>query len=207
MSFLLVNHDGLMQQILGWLSLIFFGGDGIFVAIKSLKKRTRTKSTVSGRTIESIIVTDNGKLDDAELIQFYQDCRLSDAEFQEKAKAIMVKRVDEPDKEVLEEWSRVCEFPDEEQELHLVHVTRWDDPRFPWAITFGLADWVRQPPNDIIVGSYLTQALLNVPGVKQAVREDRERWLVEGDTTGDTLIRAASVAVDTFLARYRDKLG
>ena len=23
MSFLLVNHDGLMQQILGWLSLIF----------------------------------------------------------------------------------------------------------------------------------------------------------------------------------------
>lgn len=121
-----------------------------------------------------------------------------------KPESILVKRNPEPDEEVLEEWHRACTLAD--AEFQMVHATKYNWERFSWGVTFGLAYCIRQQPYADIIAADLTQALLEIPGVKEAVREDTEKWLIEGEVTGEALIRNGSVAVDTFLNEYQHKL-
>ena len=116
---------------------------------------------------------------------------------------ILVERNKNPDEEVLEEWNRACELV--EKDLQAVGAVRWDHSPYPWSVDFGAAAHIREEPYAGILEDVLTRALKQLPGVKEAIREDTEKWVVDGDTTGEELVRVDSVAVDKFLLQYRNK--
>ena len=116
---------------------------------------------------------------------------------------ILVERNRNPDEEVLEEWSRACELV--EKDLQTVGAVKWDQSPYPWSVDFGAAAFIREEPYAGILEGVLTRALKQLPGVKEVIREDTEKWMVDGDTTGEELVRVGSVAVDKFLLKYRDK--
>ena len=117
--------------------------------------------------------------------------------------SILVQRDPKPDEEITEAWFRACKLDD--TDLQSVDAVKSECSSYPWSISFGAAHAIREEPYAGILEDTLNKALNAIPGVKNAVREDTEKWVVEGDINGEVLVRAGSVAIDKFLHRYRDK--
>jgi len=118
--------------------------------------------------------------------------------------SISVKKFDNSDKEILEEWGRIDELDD--KDLQNINAIKSDHPQYPWSMSFGATDWIREEPYIGILCERLNEALVALPGISWAVQEDRDYWVLEGEASGDELVRAGAVAVDKFLSEYRDQM-
>jgi hypothetical protein len=111
---------------------------------------------------------------------------------------IEVEKIEPADEERLEEWSRVTE----EADLHGVSAVR-SNGEWPWQVLVSVMEFVRDEPLESELSEAVSAALVAVPGVREAVHEDRESWIIKGDTDGPSLVRAAAGVVDRFSARTR----
>ena len=112
---------------------------------------------------------------------------------------IQVERVEPADEEILEEWSRVTDEP----ELLGVGAVRMSDDEWPWQVEVSVMEFIRTEPLESELGEAVTRALTAVPGVVEAVHEDREAWIIKGNADGPALVRAAAAVVDGFSAKTR----
>ena len=115
---------------------------------------------------------------------------------------VKVERIAPADEENLEEWSRVTEEP----ELEGVSAVRCSDSDWPWQIHVWVMEFIRTDPLESELAAAVSAALAAVPGVREAAHDDRETWVIKGDTDGPSLVRAASAAVDRFSAQTRGAL-
>ena len=105
---------------------------------------------------------------------------------------IIIERLETQDEEVLEEWTRVT---DEEPILGVIAARYADDPKM-WEVAVSAAEYIRAEPLQSELHEAITRALTGTPGVKKAVQEDRELWVVRGEVSGEALVRACSAALD-----------
>ena len=112
---------------------------------------------------------------------------------------IEIKQVESQDEQILEEWVRVTE----ERDILGVCATRIASDDWPWCVSIYVAEFVREEPLQSQLFGSITTALNNVPGVKRAVQEDRERWVLQGQPSGENLVRASSLALDTLAGSLR----
>ena len=112
---------------------------------------------------------------------------------------IEIKQVEPEDEEVLEEWVRITE----EEDLLGVSATRTADDKWPWRVWPHAAEFVREEPLQSQLFASITTALENVPGVKQAAQDDRECWVVQGHPSGENLVRAIAIALDSLAEPLR----
>ena len=115
---------------------------------------------------------------------------------------IKIEKIQPADEENLEEWSRVTEQP----ELEGVSAVRSSDSDWPWQVHVWVMEFIRTEPLESELGEAVSAALAAVPGVREAAHEDRETWIIKGDTDGPSLVRAASAVVDRFSPQTRKAL-
>ena len=106
--------------------------------------------------------------------------------------AIEIKKLEPQDDELLEEWTRVT---DEEHILGVFAARHADDDQ-TWEVSINVAEYIRADPLQTELHDAITNALTATPGVSMAVQEDRELWIVQGDVSGEALIRACAFALD-----------
>lgn len=106
--------------------------------------------------------------------------------------AIEVRKITPQDSEIVEEWERVTR----ERDIVGVSAAKLKRPKWNWQIFVNAAEFVRTEPLEGRLEREITAALRKVGGVSAVVREDREVWLVQGDTSGGNLVRACAVALD-----------
>jgi hypothetical protein len=70
------------------------------------------------------------------------------------------------------------------------------DDDWPWQVAVHAAEFFREEPLQSLLVDAVTAALSNVPGVKRAIQEDREVWVLQGQTSGEQLVHACSAALD-----------
>lgn len=102
-----------------------------------------------------------------------------------------------------EEWVYA---PDDD--VRTVDVVKTDDD--VTQVIVGAAEFVREEPLESRLRAAVLGAILAVDGVDGAYEEDREVWTVDGDPSGDGLVRAVAAAVDEMyddLAAHVDGLG
>ena len=112
--------------------------------------------------------------------------------------SVVVEQVTPEDDAILEEWSRVTD----DEDVLGVGTHRTADDEWYWIVFVNVAEFIRTEPLQSQLAIAITRALEKAPGVNKVVREDREVWLLEGDTSGEELIRACAKA----LAELEEKL-
>lgn len=117
-------------------------------------------------------------------------------------KLVEVRKVVPADSTVLEEWQRVTDDPD----LRGVNAARSKQAKWNWRVTVNAAEFARKAPWEERLQNGLLAALKRVKGVRSVAHEDREVWLVEGETSGEDLIRACSAVVDDLAGELRKQL-
>jgi hypothetical protein len=115
----------------------------------------------------------------------------------------MPQQVPVKDSELAEEWVRRTNEPD----VRAVGASKYREPReWPWQVHIWAAEFVRTNPLEREMRSAITAALAAVPGVKKVVQEDREKWIVAGDPSGEALVRAAARAIDRLQEKIRSHM-
>jgi hypothetical protein len=112
---------------------------------------------------------------------------------------IKVRKVEPADSGVLEQWERVTD----EEEIFGVSASRTAQPKWKWQVFVAAAEFVREEPLESTLVERITSALKKVEGVKAVAHEDREVWIIEGDPSGEALVRAASTALDSLAPQLR----
>ena len=120
----------------------------------------------------------------------------------EKKPSIEVRKITPEDSGVLEEWDRVTS----DEDVLGVSAARLKRAKWNWQISISAAEFVRKDPLASRLQNAVMSALKKVKGVKSVVREDTEVWLVEGEASGEELVRACSGAVDELDADIRSYL-
>ena len=121
---------------------------------------------------------------------------------QEKKTAIEVRKVASKDISAAEEWERVTT----EVDVLGVSAVRGKQPNGSWRITVNAAEFVRKDPLESRLQNAIESALKKVNGVKRVAHEDREVWLVQGEASGDELVRSCSAAVNGLAEEIRKLL-
>lgn len=106
---------------------------------------------------------------------------------------IKVKQIEPMDEEILELWVHDTE----EEEILGVEAQRLDNDEWPWQVGIYVAEFIREEPLESRFRSAIMNALKQTPGVTDAVEEDREVWIVQGNVTGDALVRGCVVALNS----------
>ncbi len=114
---------------------------------------------------------------------------------------IDVVRVEPADDETSEEWERAGLGPGWDELLRGAGACCWpgDDPY--WQVWVSMAEFVREEPLQSEMSTAVQGALMIVPGVTDAAREDTETWVVWGTPSGEQLVRAVATAVDPLVPR------
>ncbi len=107
-----------------------------------------------------------------------------------------------PDDEVdgEEEWVRET---DDDDVLGVDAVKLEDADEWPWQVIIAVAEFVREDPLEDELRREMAAALRAVPGVTDVAEEDREVWIVNGQPSGEDLVRAAARVVDRLAPRTR----
>ena len=107
-----------------------------------------------------------------------------------------------PDDEVdgEEEWVRET---DDEDVRGVDAVKLEDGVDWPWQVIIAVAEFVREDPLEAELRREMDAALRAVPGVTDVAEEDREVWIVNGQPSGEALVRAAAGVVDRLAPRAR----
>lgn len=127
-------------------------------------------------------------------------CLVAEEPQQNGASEVEVRQIEPMDDEIVEEWERVTDDPD----IHGVGAARFAGTEWPWQVYVYVAEFVRTEPLESELRRRITDALNSVPGVTEAVQEDREVWVVQGDASGDALTRACAAVVDELATRTRE---
>jgi hypothetical protein len=101
-----------------------------------------------------------------------------------------------------EEWERVTDEPD----LFGVNAARMDHPTCHWQVGVAIAEFVRKEPLEGLLDQAITTALGKVQGARDVAREDREAWVVQGQVSGEALVRACAIALDQLEADLRQHM-
>jgi hypothetical protein len=107
-----------------------------------------------------------------------------------------------PDDEVdgAEGWERLTDEP----EIRGVIAYRpGADDDWRWKIELTMAEFLREEPLEGEMRRGMDAALRSVPGVANVGEEDREVWGIDGDPSGEDLVRAAAQVVDGLADRAR----
>ncbi len=120
----------------------------------------------------------------------------------EKTPPVEVRKITPEDNEVAEEWERVTSEPD----VHGVSAGRLKRTKWNWQIFINSAEFVRGDPLASRLDADVTAALKKVKGVSAVVREDTEVWLLQGDASGEEIVRACAKALDTLAPEIRKHL-
>jgi hypothetical protein len=115
---------------------------------------------------------------------------------------IVVRRIEPLDEEVLEEWQRVTD----EKDILGVGASLVAGQDWPWTVFISVAEFIRREPLQTQLRSSMTGALNGVPGVLEALQDDRETWLVRGQVGGEALVRAGAAVVDRLAGATRAEL-
>lgn len=113
--------------------------------------------------------------------------------------SIEVKQITPADSEILEEWIRVTN----EHEILGVTASKGRDGDWQWQVFIAVAEFVRQEPLESKLVRRITAALQKVPGAKAVAHEDREVWLIQGEVSGEQLVRSVSETLDTLAPELR----
>ena len=105
---------------------------------------------------------------------------------------VRVERVTPQDSEIEEEWLRITD----EKDIFGMCATRSKHEQWPWRVSIYAAEYIRKEPLESKLASGITTALNAVPGVRKAVQEDREVWVIAGHVDGEALIQACAMALD-----------
>jgi hypothetical protein len=114
---------------------------------------------------------------------------------------IDVVRLELADDEISEAWERAGLEPGWDALLRGAGACYWpgDDPY--WQVSVSMAEFVREEPLQSEMSTAVQGALMIVPGVTDAAREDTETWVVWGTPSGEQLVRAVAAAVDPLVLR------
>ena len=98
----------------------------------------------------------------------------------------------------------------DEPDIRLVEAHRWPEqpvqdgaPSGGWQVTVAAMEFVRGGTTEVELRQAIMSALIGVLGVTKAYEEDREVWGLEGDPSGERLVREVSEVVDAFADRIR----
>jgi hypothetical protein len=108
-------------------------------------------------------------------------------------------RIASEDSEIFEEWLRPIN--DVATQVNVVRIE--DSGPWQWQIYVGAMEFVREPPLETDIREAMRAALEKVPGVTQVEEEDTEKWIVDGEPTGEALAIAAAAVVDSLADRTR----
>lgn len=111
---------------------------------------------------------------------------------------IQTERLKPTDTEIEEEWVRVT---NEIDILGVCAVKVSGD--WPWRVAIHAAEFARVDPLRAELVEAVSGALRSVPGVLRAEQEDRQAWVLQGQVTGDALVRACSTALDRLAPSLR----
>ena len=116
----------------------------------------------------------------------------------------MVEQQDPKDIETLELWRRVGKKLN--HSFQGVAATRSDSAEFSWGLTVSAGEFFRDGEIADQFSNDIHASLCRVPGVRTVGREDHEQWAIDGDCSGEALVKAASLANDRVLSKYEKKL-
>jgi hypothetical protein len=72
-----------------------------------------------------------------------------------------------------------------------------------WSLSVWAMEFVREEPLESELRAAIGVALESVPGVAEALEEDREVWAIAGSPDGEALVAAVADAVDGLAPRFR----
>lgn len=113
---------------------------------------------------------------------------------------IKIQQVEPEDDEIREEWIRVTE-----SDVLSVDATLTSGD-WPWQVAIPAMEFIRVEPLESELVAAVSAALAAVPGVTGAHHEDREVWIVTGDSDGPSLVLAAGAVLDRFASRTQAEL-
>lgn len=114
--------------------------------------------------------------------------------------SVEVKKIAPEDDEIREEWVRITK----DEDILGVSAAKLSRPQWSWQISVYVAEFIRHEPLESKLKKVITDSLRTVKGVKRVAQEDREVWLVDGDSVrGDDLVRACAVGLSTIEAELR----
>jgi hypothetical protein len=112
---------------------------------------------------------------------------------------------DEIDDELAEGWLR---WPEDDSDVRGVGADRWlDADNWPWRVSVAAMEFVREEALEGELRQAMGAALKGVPGVTAVAKVDREVWVVDGDPSGEALVKAAAEVIDRFTDRIRSHMG
>jgi hypothetical protein len=115
---------------------------------------------------------------------------------------VEVRQIQPLDDTILEEWKRVTE----DQDILGVNASRTNDSTWPWTVYINAAEFIRTEPLQSELHQLITDALNSIPGVIMAVHSDREVWVVQGDVSGEALIRSCAEVLDRLYDALHDAI-
>ena len=90
--------------------------------------------------------------------------------------------------EVISECWRADDMAQPDYQMVNAVLHNWDE--FAWQVYFAAPCLIREDPFALEMERCLNQALGKVPGVKKVMREDTEKWIVDGSPDGVELVKA-----------------
>ena len=117
---------------------------------------------------------------------------------------IEIEQVTPSDNEILEEWLRVSvkDF-DRGLDLHGVYASKVDDAEFPWYVSFGAGEFIREEPFASTLYEAVGNAIEKVEGVRKTYHEDTEKFIVAGSPSGYDLVYSVSDAIDNYMINHK----
>lgn len=109
-----------------------------------------------------------------------------------------VRRVPDDEVDGEEGWDRLAD-----DDVRGVEAIKVGDGEWPWQVIVAVAEFVRDDPLETELRERMASALRAVPGVTDVAEEDREVWIVDGEPSGEALVRAAARVVDDLASRAR----
>jgi hypothetical protein len=122
--------------------------------------------------------------------------------FAQSKKPIEVRKITPEDSSIVEEWERVTS----DRDVLGVSAARSKRAKWNWQVTVNAAEFARKAPLEARLHEGILSALKKVKGVKAVVHEDREVWALEGEASGEELVRACAVVVDELADDLRKHL-
>jgi len=110
-----------------------------------------------------------------------------------------VRRVPDDEVDGDEGWERLTDDPD----VRGVEAVKVGEEEWPWQVIASVAEFLREDPLETELRERMAAALRAVPGVTDVAEEDREVWIVDGEPSGEALVRAAASVVDDLAPRAR----
>jgi hypothetical protein len=110
---------------------------------------------------------------------------------------INVEKIEPADEEILEEWARILHK--NHMQFHSVDAIRVADKAFPFYLSFGAGEFIREMPFVEALNEAIYDAIMSVSGVETAFHEDTETYVITGTPNGEALVYEVAKAIDQYI--------